>query len=98
MRARTPTSLPKGITMDYYDTPRRFRVGRSERVVEHKWQAELEKAKKWLEQGETVVQVPEGTTQINWANQLRVFLGKDGALPTICKIGDTELYVRLTGE
>ena len=97
MTARTPTSLPKGKTMAYYDAPKVFRVGKP---IEQKskWQDELEMAKRWLMSGETVVQVPEGTTQVNWANQLRTYLSKNGEVPTICKIGDTELYVRLIGE
>lgn len=98
MRPRTPTSLPKGITMDYYDSPRRFRVGRSIGVKESKWKSELDGAKRWLDSGERVVQVPEGTTQVNWAYQLREFLSRGGEVPTICKIGDNELYIILKGE
>jgi hypothetical protein len=102
MRARTTTSLPKGKTMDCYDVPktiipmeRKYNIPIERKS---KWQDELEQVKRWLQSGERIVQVPEGTTQTNWINQLRMYLGINGEVPTICRIGDTELYVRLIGE
>jgi hypothetical protein len=56
---------------------------------------DLEDIKKLLKDGETVIRVPEGVLLTSFAQSLRKFLG---GYPTICKIGDDELYIRLTGE
>ena len=60
--------------------------------------SELEDTKKWLESGETGVQVPLEVSYKSYAQSLRKFLSISGEVPTICKIDDNELYVRLIGE
>ena len=52
--------------------------------------SELEKSKTWLE-SETVISVPSGVSQKVFAQSLRKFLG---GYPTICRVGDNELYVK----
>ena len=59
--------------------------------------SELEDIRKCLEY-ENTVKVPDGVSQKSFAQSLRNFLSVGGEVPTICKIGEDELYVRLIGE
>jgi hypothetical protein len=48
--------------------------------------------------GNMVIKVPIGRSQKLFTLRIREYLARRGQAAKICKIGDTELYVRLIGE
>lgn len=95
MDARTPTSLPKGMTMADYDVE----------VNQHPTWGTASKAPQDLKDvmekifaGNNVIKLPDSRSQTGFMESIRVYLRRRGKKVQICRIGDDELWVKLLGE